>query len=257
MPKYRQLHLKIIDSEDVNAMPDDFTRLTWVFLSLIVDSEGRGIDSVAGIRSKMYPYREDVSIAQMGRAIDWFADHKMIRRYCVGGRKYFFIPTWHNYQTGTDKEARSTIPAPELVGSSSGVIPEEVPANTIQDNTDSIQDNTKQSKKSATPPVEFPDSLNCEAFRLAWSEWEKFRAETKHKMTPSTTNRQLAMLEGFPVPTAIAMLNQSITNGWQGLFPIKANGNGNKRDDDRPSIPPDDPAERARLDALFAQGPNA
>jgi hypothetical protein len=129
MPKYRQLHLKILDSEDVNEMPDDFTRLSWVFLSLIVDSEGRGMDNIAWIRSKMYPSREDVSLKRMGEAVNWYADHKMIVRYSAGGRKYFYIPTWHTYQTGTDREGKSSIPAPDLLPSDSGVAPEQLPSN--------------------------------------------------------------------------------------------------------------------------------
>ena len=61
MPKYRALHLKIIDSFDFNEMPNDFFRVTWMLLTLIADSAGRGIDNAAWIRSKMYPLREDVT----------------------------------------------------------------------------------------------------------------------------------------------------------------------------------------------------
>ena len=53
MPKYRQLHTKIIDSFDFNEMPDDFTRVTWMLLTLGLDSEGRGIDNMAWVKSKI------------------------------------------------------------------------------------------------------------------------------------------------------------------------------------------------------------
>ena len=120
MPKYRQLYTKIIDSFDFNEMPDDFTRVVWMLLTLILDSEGRGIDNMDWVKSKMFPLRQDVTTGQIADAFKWFAEHKMIVRYEVDGRKYFFIPTFKKYQTGTQKEAKSTLPAPEQLQRNSG-----------------------------------------------------------------------------------------------------------------------------------------
>jgi DnaD/phage-associated family protein len=130
MPKYRQLHTKIIDSFDFNEMPDDFTRIVWVLLPLILDSEGRGLDNPSWIKSKMFPIRQDVSEKQISKVFDWFYERKMISRYEVNDHKYFFVPTFKLYQSGTKKESASVLPSPlitpEEVRSSSGVAPEEV-----------------------------------------------------------------------------------------------------------------------------------
>lgn len=123
MPKYRQLHTKILNSADFSDMPDDFTRLVWVLLPLILDCEGRGYDNKSWLKSNLFPFREDFDLCQIERAMAWFAEHEMIRRYSVAGRGYFYIPTWHNYQSGTDKEARSSIPTPDLLQSNSGANP--------------------------------------------------------------------------------------------------------------------------------------
>jgi hypothetical protein len=131
MPKYRQLHLKILDSIDVNEMPDDFTRLTWILLSCIVDSAGRGIDNPAWIRARMYPLRNDIDLNTICAALEWFSSRKMIVRYCIDGRKYFHIPTWTLYQTGTDREAPSSIPTPDLLPTYSRPTTFQ-PTNTIQ-----------------------------------------------------------------------------------------------------------------------------
>jgi hypothetical protein len=128
MPKYRALYTKIIDSFDFNDMPDDFVRLTWVMLPLILDCEGRGIDSPMWIRAKMYPLRNGVIDSEIRRAFDWFVEHEMIIRYEVKGRLYFYIPTWKQYQKGTQKEAASVLPEPPEVRSKSGVSPEKVDA---------------------------------------------------------------------------------------------------------------------------------
>lgn len=145
MPKYRQLHTKIIDSFDFNNMPDDFHRLSWILLTLVVDSEGRGIDAPAWIRAKMYPLREDVSNTMIIGVMDWFENRGMVVRYQSEGNPYFFIPTWKEYQRGTEKEARSNFPAPpekqketviqdkKQLRSNSGVTPELVKSYSASD----------------------------------------------------------------------------------------------------------------------------
>lgn len=136
MPKYRQLHTKIIDSFDFNNMPDDFTRVVWLLLIVVVDSGGRAIDNPAWLRSKMFPMRSDVELDRISAVIDWLETNKMIIRYEVETKKCFYIPSFQTYQTGTEKEAKSYLPAPsELLRSYSGVGTELLRVNTIQYNT--------------------------------------------------------------------------------------------------------------------------
>lgn len=129
MPKYRQLHTKIIDSFDFNEMPNDFTRVVWLMLPLILDCEGRGIGSMAWVKSKLFPLREDVTNAQLQAAFDCFSNKGMIIFYQVEGHSYFYIPTFKTYQSGTQKESKSVLPdPPELLQSNSGVSKEQVSA---------------------------------------------------------------------------------------------------------------------------------
>lgn len=138
MPKYRQLHTKIVDSFDFAEMPDDFTRVFWLLLIVVVDSEGRGIDNPAWLRSRMFPLRQDIDFRQIEEAMIWLATRGMIICYEVDGRYYFTIPTFRTYQSGTEKEAKSVLPpCPELLQTYSRVTPELLRVNTIQYNTDS------------------------------------------------------------------------------------------------------------------------
>lgn len=120
MPTYRKLHTKIIDSYDFAEMPDDFTRVFWMLLIVTVDSEGRAIDNPTWLRSRMYPMRGDVEAQQIDAALDWLAGREMIVRYQAAGRWFFFIPNFKKYQSGTEREAKSVLPAPpvELVSKS-------------------------------------------------------------------------------------------------------------------------------------------
>ncbi|MFA6204313.1 MAG: hypothetical protein WC710_14140 [Gallionella sp.] len=97
-----------------------------MLLTIIVDSEGRGIDNSAWIRSKMFPLREDVNARQITGAVDWLEGRGMLIRYQSKGRGYFYLPTFKQYQSGLDREAKSVLPTPEQLTTNSGVKQEEV-----------------------------------------------------------------------------------------------------------------------------------
>jgi hypothetical protein len=56
-----------------------------------------------------------------------------------------------------------------------------------------------------------------------WAEWVNYRKEIKHKLPKSTARAQLRKLRNFAIKgiDPIKIINQSIENGWQGLFEIK------------------------------------
>lgn len=59
-----------------------------------------------------------------------------------------------------------------------------------------------------------------------WDDWEKHRKEIRKKLTPTTIQRQLKFLDGRPPAEQEAIINQSIQNGWTGLFELKGDGHG-------------------------------
>ena len=64
-------------------------------------------------------------------------------------------------------------------------------------------------------------ALDSPEFRTAWAEWETFQREIKKSLTRSTAVKQLADLAKTPADAA-ARIEQSIRNGWRGLFEFKA-----------------------------------
>ncbi|MBK7380809.1 MAG: hypothetical protein IPJ03_17765 [Ignavibacteriales bacterium] len=66
--------------------------------------------------------------------------------------------------------------------------------------------------------LEFGNLLTLEK----WKEWVDYRLEIKHKLTKSTAERQMIFLSKQPDPAKC--IDESITNGWQGLFAQKNNG---------------------------------
>lgn len=80
-------------------------------------------------------------------------------------------------------------------------------------------------RKTATPPV-IPESLNTPAFQILWVEFRTHRSEIRHPLTPTSERRLLAKLATYDVRDACAMIEQSIENGWRGVWPVHVTARG-------------------------------
>lgn len=72
-----------------------------------------------------------------------------------------------------------------------------------------------------------PDSLNFPDFISVWESWKTFRKQLKKPLTDKSIEAQLKQLATDGKDIAIKKIEQSIANGWQGLFDIKNNGGNN------------------------------
>ena len=80
----------------------------------------------------------------------------------------------------------------------------------------------KENKDELVVPEKFSQNAD---FLNAWNEWMDFRKSKKAcKNWAKLFGKQLEWINGFEVPTAIEILNQSIRNDWQGLFEPPKNG---------------------------------
>jgi hypothetical protein len=72
--------------------------------------------------------------------------------------------------------------------------------------------------------IEFPANLQTSQFRQAWSEYLDYRKTGRHKpLQPASVKAQLKKLSEMGHDTAIEAINNSIANGWQGIFSPKKN----------------------------------
>jgi hypothetical protein len=55
-------------------------------------------------------------------------------------------------------------------------------------------------------------------FRDAWNDWVQHRKEKHKPITPLSAKKSLAQLAKMGEARAIAAINYSIANGWQGIF---------------------------------------
>lgn len=63
---------------------------------------------------------------------------------------------------------------------------------------------------------------------VAWETWIEYRRKIGRPLKPASFQKAAAALAAFgDAATQAAVIDQSIGNGWQGLFPLKAQMNGN------------------------------
>lgn len=87
----------------------------------------------------------------------------------------------------------------------------------------------KEEDRRRTPPtpskgVEIPEVLDCPQFLEQWAEWHAYRKEKRKSLTPRTEKMQLKKLvadAGGDASVACRIIEQSIAQGWAGLFPLR------------------------------------
>lgn len=68
------------------------------------------------------------------------------------------------------------------------------------------------------PPIDTQDIL---INQIAWSDWVNYRKERNKPLTPATIKLQHEFLKTYNHEEQTRVINQSILNGWSGLFAIK------------------------------------
>jgi len=89
-------------------------RILFAGLWTVADRDGRLEDRPKRIKVETLPYDE----CDVNALLDELAAHGFIVRYECDGVRFIAIPTWHKHQSPHQKEAASTIPAPDSPGAS-------------------------------------------------------------------------------------------------------------------------------------------
>ena len=93
----RILKESICASEKIASLSDFEFRL-WVGLITQVDDAGRGDARPAIIKGRVFPLRERVTVKEIESALHGLAAKSCVSLYTVGGRPYFWFPTWSEHQ---------------------------------------------------------------------------------------------------------------------------------------------------------------
>ncbi len=99
-------------------------------------------------------------------------------------------------------------------------------SNRHQTNTNKNDKNVKNEKNNKGADI-FPVHFSGN-FIKAWNKWLDYREEIKKPLKSATRKSQMDFLKTYNEAEAVAIIMQSIRNGWQGLFEINKQTHGAK-----------------------------
>lgn len=170
------VHASTWDSAQIAKLSRD-ARLLYIGLITFGDDDGRLKASPALIRSQMYPYDDDVKVADVARWLKEIEGQKLVVGYEVEGEPYYFHPKWEEYQQiREDRRRESHIPAPDMeflpvatkrqpIGNQKG---DKAPPNISKDNIS--KDNINQDVAFVAFWEKYPYKVGKKA---AWRAWQK------------------------------------------------------------------------------------
>jgi hypothetical protein len=215
------------DSETMNNITSQAERF---FTRLIMKADDFGCFHANPklLKAALFPLNDEIRDINLSKWLNECAKAGLVQVYKVEGKTFLQIIDFGQRL----RQSRSKFPQPHeadplTIDSNSpplSAIVRKSPPETETETEVETETETEVKPRQAVPDMFFGVDVHA-----AWEEWKKYKAEKKQKLTPSTEKKQRQFLGGREGPEAIAIINQSITNGWTGLFELKTNGSTNNR----------------------------
>jgi hypothetical protein len=247
------LHTKFFDSESVAELS---IRQRLLVLGIIAnaDDQGRIKANPRWLRSKIFPYdeisaqdiREDIQLIESA--------NDTIQCYQVDGKQYIQLINWWEYQS-PQWAKKSEYPAPEgwedriremkykpkrwvytknWEGSEDYLTYKVMASGNKSPNKPA---NRTKKKKVMPLPIfntntiinAIPKNIDSKVLRETLQEFDTHRKQIKKPLTELAAKKLLNKLGNYSGEVAIRALNESMENGWQGVFPDKIDTRNSKR----------------------------
>lgn len=212
------LHEGLFEAERAAKLP---LRLAFAGLWCAADREGRFKWEPRRLGVQILPYDN----ADFARVLDALATRGFIRKYASGTAEYGVIPSFTTHQVINNRESESELPEPPAMLENQGF-----DACGTRDGRDDDgmldlksgrEGNKEQGREGNKEQKESPPALvlpfESHEFAEAWHRWTKYRKEIKKPITPTMAESQLKNLAAMGEGRAIAMIENTISKGWQGL----------------------------------------
>lgn len=222
----RILKESICTSDSINQL-SSFEETVFVRLIVNCDDYGRLDARPAILKAKLFPLRDRLPCKDIERALVKLADIGCVKLYSVDSKPYLYLPAWGVHQNVRAK--KSKYPAPDEVS-------EQQYADTcMQMNADASKcprnPNPNPNPNPNTESESYSDDVRLDE---AMKEFIAFRKQIKSPMTERAIKLAMNTLEklsGGDIDIMVQIIDQSIMNGWKGLFALKNDGQSGKKQD--------------------------
>lgn len=248
MARIRTIKPQFFLNDELAELPA-MVRLLFIGLWTQADREGRLHDRPKRLKAELFPYEN----YDVDKGLKLLAETGFIERYAADGITLIQISNFSKHQQPHLKESSSTLPAPCKTGASpSGRegkgIGREQEGNAPCAGGEGEQEATnpppaeEKPPRSAPPPQSYSYCVmpwDSAEFKDAWDLWKVYKKE-QHKFVYKGNHSEQAALMGLSEKaegveeTALAILRQSMANGWSGLFKLRTEKNDGKPNPSKP-----------------------
>jgi hypothetical protein len=198
--------------------------LFWIGTWNFSDDEGVFEDDVNLLKSQIFPRRTDVRVEQVTQWLDQLVKARFIIPFVFNNQGYYIHRTFKIHQK-IDRPQPSKIPENVIRG-----IIDECSSNVRPCIGEERKSIGEESKPAKPPPilVEYPFG---EIFKKIWLEWKNYK-KTEHRFNYKSSQSEESSLQDLVKKSAgveenaIAIIQQSMANGWKGFFELKKTNNG-------------------------------
>lgn len=179
-------------------------RLTFIGLWTFADDEGRMEYQPARLRMQIFPCGS-VTLGKLREYLGELTECSVIRIYVVDGKEYLDIPRFAKHQR-INRPTPSRLPEYSLT--THGVINEPSPLE---------GKGTGEEGKGIGAVAPIVDGLHV----ASWERWVDYRKQIRKPLKQVSMPAAQRELAAFGSDQE-AVVEQSVANGWQGLFALKA-----------------------------------
>lgn len=208
MARIRTIKPEFFTSGDIVKL-SPLSRLFYVSLWCEADREGRLKWDLDTLKMRYLP-ADDCDLAALA---DELIARELIILYEVDGKRYAEIPTFALHQVINNRESESVLPPRVKVACTH------------------VSGERKEGKGGERNPREPREAFDASQIELdplinktSWVEWVESRRKRKKAISEDAAKKQLKFLAGFDQPTQARIVDKSIANDWQGLFPPDSQG---------------------------------
>ncbi len=232
-------------TSDKIASLSDFEFRLWVGLITQADDAGRGDARPAIIKGRVFALRDRVTVKDISNALCALAAAGCVSLYTVGGKPYYEFPSWTKHQRIRD--CKSKYPGEDEADfSASAATCGNPPQSAATCGNPPPKSNPIQSNPNPNPNTTRAQS----ALDVAMEKFKKHRKAIKKPLTEDGFALTLAELEKLAPgddDTKVAIIEQSIQRGWQGVFPLKTGADAKSKPKSGYKYEPDDLERAERL----------
>jgi len=207
------LHEGLFEAERAAKLP---LRLAFAGLWCAADRDGRFKWEPRRLGVQVLPY----DAVDFSRVMDALMTRGFIRKYTSGTSEYGVIPTFKAHQVINNRERESELPEPPASLDLQGIDACGTRDGRDDDgNADLKSGREGKGREQGTGNKEesLPLPFVSPEFSEQWKRWTQYRKEIKKPITPTMAESQLKNLATMGENRAIAMIETTISKGWQGL----------------------------------------